>query len=551
MEVQQNMKQLRTALLCLAAAACLTCAASAAGVTRTTATIGGAKANVVYVSLTDNTVVAPVLANNSVSTDAPASSIISGAPGKVVAAINGNFFNSYYKTGQAITPNTGNYPRIFSVLMSEGRLICTGSTVGLGFGYDGSLVMGRVNARAVATLGGTPFVCWGVNTIYNDPSAVYMLTDEFNYPVNIPSSSTIVAVSGGKVISMDPGRSGYVVPTGVEAVVIGGSYGTRDVQTGDDAECSCEFTGSGAGMWSGMRNIIGGTGMIVENGAVAVDNNPNVTAADQKPDVTGLRSFAALTADGRLMLCTVSSSYRAIAKSLVAMGVKNAMTLDGGGSSMLYSGGSYATTAGRKLSSILAVLDPDGITGPASAVPAVSVPSSWAKADVDSARSLGILPASIDSSYQRSITRGEFCSLIGGYISAKMGMSFTDYCVTQGCEPDASPFYDTNSQDAACAAALGIVAGYSDGSFRPNDNIKRQDAAIMLRRLAEQTGVVQGGQPMSFTDYGQISSYARESVDFVSALGIMSGNANGTFGPVSNITREQAVVTIMYMWKNL
>jgi hypothetical protein len=95
------------------------------------------------------------------------------------------------------------------------------------------------------------------------------------------------------------------------------------------------------------------------------------------------------------------------------------------------------------------------------------------------------------------------------------------------------------------------VAGYSDGSFRPNDNIKRQDAAIMLRRLAEQTGVVQGGQPMSFTDYGQISSYARESVDFVSALGIMSGNANGTFGPVSNITREQAVVTIMYMWKNL
>jgi hypothetical protein len=79
------------------------------------------------------------------------------------------------------------------------------------------------------------------------------------------------------------------------------------------------------------------------------------------------------------------------------------------------------------------------------------------------------------------------------------------------------------------------VAGYSDGSFRPNDNIKRQDAAIMLRRLAEQTGVVQGGQPMSFTDYGQISSYARESVDFVSALGIMPASVPVILSAAKNL----------------
>ena len=69
--------------------------------------------------------------------------------------------------------------------------------------------------------------------------------------------------------------------------------------------------------------------MIVEHGVSAVDNNPNVTADDQDPDTVSVRSFAAITADGRLMLATVTSSYRAIAQSLVQMGVQDAMTLDG------------------------------------------------------------------------------------------------------------------------------------------------------------------------------------------------------------------------------
>ncbi|MBQ8004428.1 MAG: S-layer homology domain-containing protein, partial [Oscillospiraceae bacterium] len=37
----------------------------------------------------------------------------------------------------------------------------------------------------------------------------------------------------------------------------------------------------------------------------------------------------------------------------------------------------------------------------------------------------------------------------------------------------------------------------------------------------------------------------------VTSLGIMNGNANGTFSPLSNITREQAVITIMNAYNNI
>ena len=166
-----------------------------------------------------------------------------------------------------------------------------------------------------------------------------------------------------------------------------------------------------------MKNIIGGTGMIVEHGVSAVDNNPNVTADDQDPDTVSVRSFAAITADGRLMLATVTSSYRAIAQSLVQMGVQDAMTLDGGASSMLYANGRTLYPAGREMASILAVLDDAGDDVPA-AKPAQSSVSSWAQADVEQAAQLGILPQSLQSSYQTAITRGEFCRLLSGYLAA-------------------------------------------------------------------------------------------------------------------------------------
>lgn len=544
------MKIFRKFLLLLGLTLALSVTAFAAEVTSTTATIGGATAKVVYITLSDTTVVAPVVANGSVGTDAAASSIVSGAPGKVVAALNGNFFNSYYDKSKPMDINTGNYARTFGAIINDGKMICSGGTAAIGFGYDGSVRIGRVTLKGRVKVGSYTYVAWGVNTIHDASTAVIVLTAELDYPVDIPASSTIVTIRDEKVESITSGYSGYVVPDGAIALVIGGGYHQYPLKVGDKASYDfVAWDSDDNAAWEGMRNILGGSGLIVENGQSAVDSNESLTADDQDPDLVSQRTFAAVLADGRLMFGAVSSSYRKIAQSLIEMGVTDAMMLDGGASSMIYANGSFSVPAGRNLASILAVMDTTVTSGGNTG--AAETPSAWAKADVDEARDLGILPGSVDSRYQQSITRGEFCQLVAGYVTAKTGKTMAEFCKSKNLTVNASQFSDTSDSDIASVAALEIVNGYPDGTFRPDQPIQRQDAAIMLRRLAQVFGAAADQEPRTFLDSGSISDYARPGVDFVTALGIMNGHANGNFAPRDNITREQAVITIMNAWREL
>lgn len=561
------MKKLAVLLFSLAAVVALGVSAAAAdGVVKTTETIGGSTAQVVYVTMKDNRVVVPAIANNSMSTDAPASSVISTVSnGSVVAAVNGGFFDSYYNASQPLSVATENYPRVYSTIMKDGRVICAGGQIAaVGMDWDGNVYIDLVNLVPTVTLRGETVVnAWGVNTIYNDPSAVYILTDIFDYPVNIPASSKIVTIQGNQVTGVTSGVNSYVVPDGVTALIYGSTAyanaSTWNLQPAVGESAVFNYTASpnntaNSAAWNNMRTVIGGGGVLVLNGQSMVDYSGNPTAADQRPDVVGLRTFVAKTSDGRLMLGTVSSSFRAIANSLISMGVTDAVFMDGGASSMLYCDGSMVTSAGRKLATVLAIVDETSTPQkPDLSIPVdesgnsidADVPSAWAKEAVDSARSLGILPEHLDSDYQRNITRKEFCDLIATFIRVKTGMSIEYTCTFNNIPVNQNQFSDSSDYYVPYVAALGIITGYPDGTFHPKDAIKRQDAAIMLERLAKFIGVSNTAAAKTFTDGAYISPYAKSGVDFVTSAGIMNGNADGSFSPLNNITREQAVITIM------
>lgn len=523
--------RIRKLVITLILAVLLTVSASAA-VSTGTVNIGGSNALVVFVSADSNTLVAPLMPNSKVGVDAPASTIIKSASDTVVAAMNGNFFNAYY-TGE-LDANTDNYPRTYGALVLEGKMINSGGDAALGITYDGKFQIGRVEIKGKVTLGGVSFVAWGVNTHYEDPNVVYILTEEFDYPLDIPSEYTIVQVKDDHVTSMTKGRSGYVTPDGCITVVIGNGYGTRGVEVGDPAEYTYTITSGDSKKWSGLRNIIGASGMLVEDGVNVVDKNPHVTDEKQDPDLVSQRSFVALLHDGRLMMGVVTSSFRRIADSLIKLGVNDAIFLDGGGSTMLYADGSYLAGPGRNLSSILAIMKSDKAVTQAPK----DEPSAWAASYIAEARSKGVLSSELDCNYKSNITRGEFCQLISACMKV---------CGKYVPEGEKVTFKDTTKTHILKVASVGVVTGYSDGTFRPGDSIKRQDAAVMLQRLAKVLGMEEAEGTKTFSDAGSISSYAKEGVDFVTALGIMNGNADGTFNPGSSITREQAVITIMNM----
>lgn len=547
-------------------------ALAASGVTTSTVNIGGASAQVAYVTMGGSRAIVPAIANNSIHTDSATASVISTVKsGNVVAAINGGFFDSYYNSSAALSVATGNYPRVYSTIVKEGQVICAGGDIAaIGMDYSGKVYIDKVKLAPVVTLrGATNITAWGANIVYTDPSAVYVLTDIMDYPVNIPASSKIVTIQNNKVTSVSNGKSNYVVPANTVAMVYGQTAYANALKwesapaVGDAAVYRFTVTPSNTAnqnAWNDMRTVIAGGGMLVKNGQNVVDTNTSVTAADQKPDVVAQRSFVAQLPDGRLMMGTVVSSFRKIANSLISLGVKDAIFMDGGASSMLYANGSYLTHAGRRLATVLAIVDetvaptrPDTtIIPPAAPVPEVDEPSSWALSALSTARGLNMLPSHLDKKYKHNITRKEFCDLIASFIRAKTGTSIEYFCTLEEVSVNKSQFSDCTDYYVPYVAALGIVGGYPDGTFRPKDAIMRQDAAIMLQRLAMRLGINTAlGAPRIFSDGESIASYARSGVAFVTTIGIMNGGANNTFSPRSNITREQAVITMINAYDSL
>ena len=97
------------------------------------------------------------------------------------------------------------------------------------------------------------------------------------------------------------------------------------------------------------------------------------------------------------------------------------------------------------------------------------------------------------------------------------------------------------------ATSKGIVNGYSNGKFGPEDNITREQLAVMLRNYAKYKGknVSQTADISKYKDSGKTSGYAKTSVQWAIAKGIISGKDNGTrIDPQGTASRAEAAAMI-------
>ena len=87
------------------------------------------------------------------------------------------------------------------------------------------------------------------------------------------------------------------------------------------------------------------------------------------------------------------------------------------------------------------------------------------------------------------------------------------------------------------AASSGIVSGYDDGRFGPDDDITREQLAVMLWRYAGSPAAAAVELP--FADASQVSGYALEAMRWAVENGVMGGYGNDLLGPQSPATRAQ------------
>ncbi|WP_214628536.1 S-layer homology domain-containing protein [Paenibacillus agaridevorans] len=95
--------------------------------------------------------------------------------------------------------------------------------------------------------------------------------------------------------------------------------------------------------------------------------------------------------------------------------------------------------------------------------------------------------------------------------------------------------------DIAEAVELGWVTGYSDGTFRPDKSINRAEYAVMLARALGLTSA----EEQVFSDSGQLPSWSRPYISGVAAAGIVNGYSDGLFRPERLVTREEMTAMIV------
>ena len=137
-----------------------------------------------------------------------------------------------------------------------------------------------------------------------------------------------------------------------------------------------------------------------------------------------------------------------------------------------------------------------------------------------------------------NITRAEYCQILMGAINAlnaKGESTFADV-------PSTAWYYNAVS----VASQLGIVSGYGDGNFGPNDLITRQDMALMTYKTAKimNKSLEPVNAEITFEDSHEISDYAFEAVMTLQKAGIINGMTDTTFEPHSNATRAQSAKVI-------
>lgn len=93
------------------------------------------------------------------------------------------------------------------------------------------------------------------------------------------------------------------------------------------------------------------------------------------------------------------------------------------------------------------------------------------------------------------------------------------------------------------AAEREIVIGYGDGTFDPDGAITREQLAVMLWRYAGSPTA--SGTLNSFSDQGKVSGYAVDALRWAVETGILSGKGNGILDPKGKATRAE-VATMLY-----
>ncbi|MNI24821.1 Endo-1,4-beta-xylanase A precursor [compost metagenome] len=168
----------------------------------------------------------------------------------------------------------------------------------------------------------------------------------------------------------------------------------------------------------------------------------------------------------------------------------------------------------------------------------------WAQESINDLASRLVIKGADEQRFlpDSEITRAEFMAIIIralGLSSANKTFQFKDIA-------EKAWYY----QAVQIGYSYGLVDGHSEGSFKPNEQITRQEAMVILSRammLVELNKEIDNTKQQdlvnNFADSKQLASWARQAAALTIEIGIIGGY-KGELRPLQNITRAETAAII-------
>ncbi len=196
-----------------------------------------------------------------------------------------------------------------------------------------------------------------------------------------------------------------------------------------------------------------------------------------------------------------------------------------------YSSSSSGGTTTLPVTTGSGIITPSGVTF-------ADIQNHWGKTAIEEMAEKGILKGVSANEFapDRSITRAEFAVLLSRVLKLNQTGLVNEFDDVS----DTAWYKNEVSQVAEEDIILGNL-----GQFRPDEKISRQELALMLARAY----IFAGGNALNnaevaYVDRAAISEWAYRGVAQVSALKMMGGYPNGTFGGTNSTTRAEAAITL-------
>lgn len=172
----------------------------------------------------------------------------------------------------------------------------------------------------------------------------------------------------------------------------------------------------------------------------------------------------------------------------------------------------------------------------------------WAKDGIEALAEKGIIKGTGDGKFgpEKSLTRGEFATIMTKALKLKPNGNYK------------GTFKDVKKGDwftpyVELAATQGLIKGYEDHTFRPNEKVSRQEmVVVVIQGMGLENEVkTRTGDKMTFKDKDQIPYWVIGSAEIAEEKGLLDNISVGYFGGKKASNRAEAAVIVYRMLKEI